>query len=95
MSEKATCPGCDAHSSSVYRAIREGGNCPHCGLSHAALAEVLAARERGANAELTAKYEQAVIRADHAEQQAALLAVQLDRIRELANRKPEDFEAPF
>jgi hypothetical protein len=36
MSVKETCPGCDAHTSSVYAAFRDGDPCPYCGHEQAA-----------------------------------------------------------
>lgn len=33
MSDKMTCPGCDAHTSSVLGAVERGEPCPYCGLS--------------------------------------------------------------
>lgn len=95
MSDKLSCPGCGSHSSAIYRAVKDDGPCPHCGLSAAAILEVLGARERGANAELTARYEAAVIRADKAEDEATNLRKQLDDIRTAANLDPASYRSPY
>lgn len=95
MADKMECPGCGSYTSHVLDAVRTGHPCPHCGLSASAITEIQAVRERGANAELTAKYEAALIRADKAEGDARYLRNQLLQIRNLANRNHGEFETPF
>lgn len=82
MSEKAECPACKAYTSGVY-AVLSGDKeaCPYCGLPAAAMFSVLEARKRGADKELTEKYEQAVIRAAKAEAELAKVKRTLDNIR--------------
>lgn len=77
-----TCPGCDARTSLVLARFLDGEPCPSCGLSAAAAAEVLDARKRGADADLTHRYAVAVKRADLAEAEVARLREKLDRVRE-------------
>lgn len=62
-----TCPGCNAHTSGVVTAFEEGDPCPYCGLPATATAEILDARKRSADAELTKRYEEAVKRAGRLE----------------------------
>lgn len=50
---KATCPACDAQSSSVTAGFLNDGECPFCHLPSTALAELLLAQERGAEESLT------------------------------------------
>lgn len=89
MSDKLTCVGCNACTSSVLQAVRRDDPCPHCGLSAEAIVEVLMVRERGANAEVTAQYEAARIRADRAEERARRLGAQLDQIRAVVTAETE------
>ncbi len=75
MSNKATCPACGSRTSSLWALLYGDGaglddSCPGCGLSVDAMREVLAARERGANKDLTEKYEALLIRVDVAEREA-------------------------
>lgn len=44
MSEKMTCPACEAHLSSILRAFEEGRPCPECGLPSSAAVAVSRAR---------------------------------------------------
>lgn len=82
MSAKMTCPGCQAHMSDVQRAYEDDEPCPHCGLPADAASKVIYARSRAADADLTARYEGAVIRVGRAEGEAARYKRALDRIRE-------------
>lgn len=80
MSDRMTCPGCNAYTSSVLNAFENDRPCPHCGLSVEATAELLAVREAVANAELKAKLTAALLRADKAERRVYRLE---DAIREI------------
>lgn len=62
MSRKMACPGCDSYSSTILRAFEDGEACPACGLPATATAEILDARKRTADADLTKRYEEAVKR---------------------------------
>lgn len=73
MSEKATCPGCNAYTSSVFRAFEEGHPCPSCGLSADAAEAVEKARERKATADLAERLLAAERRAEKAEREARAL----------------------
>lgn len=55
MSEKMTCPGCDAHSSSVRGAVVRNEQCPFCGLSAAAILERQGVRKSKADEALKEK----------------------------------------
>lgn len=81
MSDKTECPGCGSYSSSILRAFDDEDPCPVCGLSADAAAEVFAARRRGADAALTKRYADAVLRADKAEARARQLEDVLHEVR--------------
>lgn len=89
MSHKMTCPGCDAHTSGVVTAFDEGEPCPYCGLPATATAEILDARERHANAELTQKYEDAVKRIGHLEAERNALRAALNDVKMAISRADE------
>lgn len=69
MSEKATCPSCDAHLSSIYRAFREGAPCPNCGLPAEVAAQVDAIRTRYLDDDRTEQLEDAIAARGKAEAQ--------------------------
>ncbi len=92
MSNKATCPGCDAHLSSIWMADEDGEPCPNCGLSHTAREEVRNARRRSADAELKEKYAEAVMRADRAEREARALRARLQRVKTALDVPDADIE---
>jgi hypothetical protein len=48
VSEKAYCPGCDAYTSSILRAQREGEDCPYCELPDETRRTLLKARDKAA-----------------------------------------------
>ncbi|MGW0578322.1 hypothetical protein ACWD25_20655 [Streptomyces sp. NPDC002920] len=60
MSRKMECPGCGSYTSRVQEAFDQEQPCPHCDLSADAAREVLTIRQSRADAELKAKYEQAI-----------------------------------
>src|SRR5438874_1990250 len=64
MSNKMTCPGCNAYLSSVRMAFEEGEPCPECGLSASAAIEVEAVRARRGDEKLQEQLAAALIRAD-------------------------------
>ncbi len=89
MSAKEWCPACDAVTSNVRSAFERGEPCPHCGLSAAAAAELLAARARGAETELVERTARAELRAERAEGESARLRDVLTRARQvLAEAQP-------
>ena len=69
MSEKAECPACGSYLSSIYQMLEygEGDRCPSCDLPLEAMLTVLAARRRGADAQLTEQLAAAITRAEKAE----------------------------
>lgn len=87
MSEKATCPGCDSHTSAIY-AVLHGTDpwgkqeCPYCGLPRESMVAVIEARRRKADADLTERFAAAEIRAGRAEAELVKLRHRLDRIRQ-------------
>lgn len=81
MSDKQTCPGCDAYTSSVLQAFRDGERCPYCGLSAGAANEILAVQEKRADEELKEQLADAIKRREDAERKAARLERQLAAVR--------------
>jgi hypothetical protein len=77
VSNKTTCPGCGAHSSSVTEAFASGQPCPFCRLSAAAAAEVVAVREARADGKLKATAEEALLRAGRAESELRIARYRL------------------
>lgn len=94
MSDKMTCPGCDAHSSTVLSRFNDGQPCKFCGLSAPAALEILAVRERQADAELTAKLEEALKRADKAEDQVRRLRIHLNALLSKAHEVAREVDDP-
>lgn len=84
MSDKMTCPGCDAHTSDVYRAHADGEPCPYCGLSYAASAELdekrRTVRVSRASDEVKAIAEDALKRAGKAVAENERLQRQIDAV---------------
>jgi hypothetical protein len=52
VSDKATCPGCDAYTSPVFQAFAADQPCPYCELPADVANAVRAARERHEDSEL-------------------------------------------
>lgn len=90
MSEKLTCPGCDAHTSSVLAAFHDGAPCPYCGLSASAAAEIDGVRSSRANKEVADRLVDALKRADKAEAEARSYRAKLDRIRAVMGSEDPD-----
>lgn len=78
-----TCPGCQSHTSDVLRAYDEDEPCPHCGLPASATDQVLAARRKAADADLTARYEELAVRVGRAESEAVRLRNVVDQFRDI------------
>lgn len=83
VADKMTCPGCRSHTSDVLRAYNNDDPCPNCGLPASATDQVLAARRKAADADLTAKYEELAIRVGRAEGEATRLRMLVADIRDL------------
>lgn len=85
MSNKAECPACKVYLSAVYDAMhgdRDAG-CPSCGLPAGVLREVEKARGARADAELTRKLEEALVRAGKAEGELARLRGRMYKVRQV------------
>lgn len=89
MSDKTHCPGCNSYTSGVHIAVQEGRPCPNCGLSAEVIEQVNAAQDRYGETELTRQWQQAVIRAERAEQEAESLRAKLAKLRRVLDEKPE------
>lgn len=94
MADKMTCPGCGSHTSTILSRFNEGQGCDVCGLSSAAMAEIITVQERRADAELKAKLEDALKRADKAEDQARRLRNHLDSLISMAKSVAEQMDDP-
>ena len=84
MSDKMECPGCGSYSSTILGAFERGERCPTCGLHPSATREILAARKRAADADLTAKYERLVKQHDKTQRELAIAnatSIRLDALR--------------
>lgn len=82
MSSREWCPGCDSETSTLKSAWDSGDECPVCGLSHKAWAEVRQIRLARDDDELALKYSQLRIAYDTLEKQHARIALQLKTIRQ-------------
>ena len=81
MADKLECPACRSYSSRIRRAFDDGESCPCCDLSSATATEILKARARGADAELTAKYTATAHELDQLRSEACTLREKLAQIR--------------
>ena len=82
MSDKMTCPGCDAHTSDVAQAHYEDQPCPYCGLSASAMREILAVRRKQADEELKTAAEDALVKLGRAEGELRTLRYRLQRVEQ-------------
>lgn len=90
MSEKATCPGCNSHTSALMAVLRgEEDQCPYCGLSAAAMIEVIAVQDSRASEQMNARISEAIVARDRAEQRAAKAEATLQRLRRLFDEVSE------
>lgn len=85
MADKMTCPGCDAHLSSILRAYDDGEPCPNCGLSWAAVDELFTKRRAvavsRANEDVKQVADQALLRAGRLEAENERLRRIVDGVR--------------
>ena len=81
MSERMTCPGCEAHTSSVLRAFSDDEPCPHCGLSAGAALEIMAVRATNATKAVKVKATEAMKEADRLRAENVKLRAIVERIR--------------
>jgi hypothetical protein len=90
MSMKAECPACKSYRSVIWEMMQgeRVGACPSCGLPASVMREIEKARKANADAELTAKLEETLIRAGKAEGEAALLSKHLTAIRKAVADAP-------
>jgi DNA repair exonuclease SbcCD ATPase subunit len=79
---KRSCPGCDAWTSSVGAAFRDGEPCPYCGLPAEAAHAIDEARERHASEVVVKRLADAEVRAAKAEAEVDRLTSILNRVRE-------------
>lgn len=85
MSDKMTCPGCDAHTSAVLAAFEDWEPCPYCGLSYEATAELeekhRTVRQSRADDEVKRVAEEALKRAGRLEAENERLRRTVDEVR--------------
>lgn len=89
MSNKATCPACGSHTSDVWAAIRDGTECPVCGLSVEAMVAFDVAVKRGADEQLVERSAIAEQRAESAERELRRLQSVLEKVARLASSREE------
>lgn len=89
MSNKMACLGCDSYTSAIYEAFGNGEPCPYCGLPAEVTEKVLLARKRGADEDLTQRYQEAEVRAGKAEAEVVRLRRHLDAIRRVVAEPDE------
>lgn len=82
MSIRAFCPGCNSETSSIYRALQDGGPCPSCGLPAEVILAVEKARARNADEQLLARLMEAERRAAVAEKELAKLKIMQQTVRD-------------
>lgn len=92
VSDKMTCPACNAHTSGVNDALLGRLEaCPSCGLPGTALREIEHARKRHAGTELTGQLETATIRYAQAEAELKRLRIRMRQVRQVfADWEKED-----
>lgn len=81
MSDRMTCPGCDAESSSVLYRVRDGDPCPFCGLKADTIMEILAVRETLADEKLKQSNEDLLKRVATLEKETVKWRRFADRVR--------------
>lgn len=82
MSFKLECPVCHTYTSAVMDAFSTDNQCPHCGISAAAMQEVWAANRRsteGANEQLRV----AIVKADYAVTELARIRQKIAEIQQI------------
>lgn len=82
VADKMTCPGCDAHLSSVQRAYDRGEPCPNCGLSFLAMDELFRKRRTVAASRANDQVKQI---ADEALQRAGRLEAENQRLSRIVD----------
>lgn len=75
------CGGCNAYTSSVLAAVRDGRPCPYCGLSAGAILEIAGVRRRKADEGLKERLETVVVERDRAIAEAGRLRKMLTAVR--------------
>lgn len=82
---KRSCPGCDAWTSAVGAAFRDGLPCPYCGLPADAAHAIDVARDRKVADDILERVAAAEIRAAAAERRVADLEQAIDKARRFLN----------
>ena len=83
---KRSCPACEAWTSSVGAAFRDGESCPYCGLPAEAAFQFDRAVARGADEQLAERFAKAEGRAAKAEAEVARLRALLREVGRTAAR---------
>jgi hypothetical protein len=81
MSEKMTCPGCNAYTSDTRNDYMNGDPCRFCGLPNEAMVAVISVQRSRADETLKKEYAKAIERATRAEDEVAKLSAKLEEIR--------------
>jgi len=82
VSDKRTCPACDAHTSAIEQAFRNDEPCPYCGLPAEAATAIDRARRANVGEQTVRRLIEAERRAAAAEERVASLERRLERVRE-------------
>lgn len=95
MSDKMSCLGCDAYSSSVLEAFNDGEPCPYCGLSAATTLELQTVRKARSDEALKAKCEQALKERDEAQRELRWAKQRLERLASTLGESVRQLESPL
>ena len=58
MGERMTCPVCDAHTSGVLSAVRDGGPCPYCNAPAELILEVTSLKARATDEKIVQRVQE-------------------------------------
>lgn len=78
---KRSCPVCDAHTSAVGLAVRDGENCPQCGAPNEIIREIDRLRAGVADAELKSRVEELLTENARLFTENRELRTTIDRVR--------------
>ena len=94
MSNTMTCVGCGEDSSRYFIRFRDGLPCAACGLSAHAAGEVLRVRVQQADERLKTQLEEALVRADRAEDRERRLRAHLEGLLGKAREVAGEMDDP-
>lgn len=96
MSFKIECPGCNAYTSVVARAVMEDDRpCPHCGLPADVIRQVQSVRAKQADDQLKTQLADALLRAGKAEGEVVRLREFVNTVRGALGDLTEAMRGPW